>query len=162
MEKDIKKEALEAFCEEHGFEFHASGRGRWAIHPYWSYAGIDFCPYDLRVRIEGRLGKYEGMVESLKHFMELLKALQIEADKLDRPEQRKLTKKFKMERKMDIANRVAVRIEREYGFRPDKAFDMAIHGEWWTTLTRLSLMSNRIDDELVAEVMADIDSGKII
>ena len=78
---------LEQFCREHGFQFHAHGRGKWGSGRYWSYYrvednyrtvfSIEYFPFAHRIKICIGANRYEGQVESLPHFKELLAVMRI-------------------------------------------------------------------------------------
>lgn len=48
-----------------------------------------------------------------------------------------------------------------YGFRWEKALNMAMQGRWYSEVKRLSQMTNRIVDVAARQVMDDIERGKI-
>lgn len=78
---------LERFCEEHGFLYHAHGSGKWGSEHYWTYYkvennadtrfSIEYFPVQHRIKICMGANRYEGQVESLTHFKELLAVMRI-------------------------------------------------------------------------------------
>ena len=79
--------ALEQFCHEHGFLYHAHGSGQWGSQRYWTYYkveqgdtlfSIEYFPVAQRVKIRVGTSRYEGQVESLSHLQELLAAMRID------------------------------------------------------------------------------------
>lgn len=79
--------ALEQFCREHDFLYHAHGSGQWGSQRYWTYYkveqgdtlfSIEYFPVAQRVKIRVGTSRYEGQVESLPHLQELLAAMRID------------------------------------------------------------------------------------
>lgn len=156
-------EEMDLYCERSGFEFHSNGRGKWGANPYWSFGNqVEYNPVTNQCKITASLGQYIGMIESVWHFRALLAAMQIEPDSINNAELGTKNRKEKAARKMELAKRIAKRIMIRYGFRWEKALNMAMHGQWWSEVTRLSLLTNRIVDEAARQVMDDIEKGKII
>lgn len=83
--------ALEQFCREHGFFYHAHGSGKWGSQRYWTYYkveqgdtlfSIEFFPVAQWVKIRVGACRYEGQVESLPHLLELLAVMRIDVAKI--------------------------------------------------------------------------------
>ena len=83
--------ALEQFCREHGFLYHAHGSGKWGSQRYWTYYkveqgdtlfSIEFFPVVQWVKIRVGASRYEGQVESLPHLLELLAVMRIDVAKI--------------------------------------------------------------------------------
>lgn len=83
--------ALEQFCREHGFLYHAHGSGKWGSQRYWTYYkveqgdtlfSIEFFPVAQWVKIRVGTSRYEGQVESLSHLLELLAVMRIDVAKI--------------------------------------------------------------------------------
>ena len=79
--------ALEQFCREHGFLYHAHGSGQWGSQRYWTYYkveqgdtlfSIEYFPIAHSVKIRVRTSRYEGQVESVLHLQELLAVMRID------------------------------------------------------------------------------------
>lgn len=163
MSNTNENEEMDLYCEQTGFEFHCHGRGKWGASPYWSFGNqVEYHPVSGRCRITAPCGQYTGTVESAEHFRALLAAMQISPEGIRNEEQAARTRKEKAARKMELANRIANRIMIRYGFRPEKALHIAMLGQWWSEVTRLSQMTNRIVDEAARQVMDDIEKGIII
>lgn len=155
-------EEMDRYCEQTGFKFHRNGRGKWGANPYWSFGNlVEYHPATDRCRITAPRGQYTGTVESVKHFRALLAAMQIEPDSIHDAESAAKIRKEKVTRKMELANRIAKRIMIRYGFRWEKALNMAMQGRWYSEVKRLSQMTNRIVDVAARQVMDDIERGKI-
>lgn len=65
------------------------------------------------------------------------------------------------EKKMDMANRIAARIQTVYGFRHMKCLHMAMQGEWWATTKNAAELDESMTDTYAEQVLADIKNGTI-
>ena len=66
-----------------------------------------------------------------------------------------------VEHKMDMANRIAARIQTVYGFRHMKCLHMAMQGEWWATTKNAAELDESMTDTYAEQVLADIKNGTI-
>lgn len=62
---------------------------------------------------------------------------------------------------MDMANRIAARIQTVYGFRHMKCLHMAMQGEWWGTTNDAEQLAECMTEAYAEQVLADINSGTI-
>lgn len=163
MHNEETNQSIETFCERQGFVFHGRGRGRYGIYPYWTWQdSIEYMPQTGHLKITARCGTYTGTVESVEHFLALLKAMQIDPAEINNPEQAHKNSYLKMERKMELANRIASRIRLRYGFRPEKCLHMAMQGDWWHATNHLSQMTLKLVDRAAEAVIRDVESNKIM
>ena len=119
-------------------------------------------PQTGHLKITARCGTYTGTVESVEHFLALQKAMQIDPAEINNPEQAHKNSHLRMERKMELANRIASRIKLRYGFRPEKCLHMAMQGDWWHATNHLSQMTLKLADRAAEAVIRDIESNKIM
>lgn len=164
-------ESIEAFCERRGFTFHAHGRGKWGAFPYYTFERAEaetqrafkivHLPHTNTTTIESAQGTFRGTVETVDVLRQLLEAMGIGFDAVDDRAVAHDNAVFKMERKLELAKRIAARIQQVYGFRTEKCVDMAMRGDWWAETCHISQLSNRQVDDFAAQVLADIKSGKI-
>ena len=81
---------IEDFCRDRGFLFHKNGSGTWGADRYWTYYkvvnnnrllySIEYFPVRNHVKIRCENNSYSGTLESLVHFVELLKVMRIDLD----------------------------------------------------------------------------------
>lgn len=91
MNTSSPNNALEKFCREHGFLYHAHGSGKWGSQRYWTYYkveqgdtlfSVEYYPVAQWVKIRVGASRYEGQVESLPHLLELLAVMRIDVAKI--------------------------------------------------------------------------------
>lgn len=81
-------DAIETFCQEHGFLFHKHGSGTFGADRYWTLYKVDnndrtvfsieYFPVRGMLKICKGGSNYQGAVESVAHMRELLSAMRIE------------------------------------------------------------------------------------
>lgn len=171
MESHNNYDSMEGLCESRGFTFHMHGSGKWGAFPFYTFERtndetaqwfkIAHFPHSGVTTIESPHGTFRGVAETTDIFRQLLEAMGISFDAVDDRAVAHDNAVFKMERKMELANRIAARIQQVYGFRTEKCVDIAMKGEWWAKTKYISQLSNRQVDAFADQILADIKSGVI-
>lgn len=152
---------IEVFLEKQGFEFHACIALNHCPYISWSFGNISYSPTTKALRAKGKY-KFAGTVDSLKQFKEVLEILEINISNYYNKARAKENAKFKMERKIIIANKVADKIQERFGFRREKCLNMAMSGSWWQRVNRTSQLRNDLVNAYAEDVISDIENGTMI
>lgn len=162
---------MEKLCEQRGFVFHPTGRGKWGGSPYYSFERaahdgaeffkIAYSPHTSAIKVESAIGTFTGKVDSPERFERLAEAMGIDLATVYDKEVAHANAEKKMEQKMALLNRVAGQLQMKYGFRYEKCVSLAQMGHWWSDLNHLSQLSNRQVDACTAQVVQMIENGEI-
>lgn len=162
---------VEYFCEKHGFTFHTGGRGKWGAFPYYSFEcpntestngfKMAYCPHSCALSIVSLRGKFEGRIEFVQQLLLLADAMGIDSASISNDVVAHENATFKQNRKAELTNRIAAKIQAQYGFLHEKCLHLAMQSKWWKTTNRLSQLSNRLFESYAAQVMEEIENGEV-